>query len=49
MELFETIVNKDNISLNMDVATEPKTITQFIDSWRVKLWDKGIRHGFQGG
>jgi hypothetical protein len=46
--LFDTIVSKDNISLNMNVPDEPKTIAQFIESWRVKLWDKGFVMVFKG-
>ena len=48
MELFENIVHKDNVPFNMDVPTEPKSISQFIDSWRVKLWDKGFPTVFKG-
>ena len=48
MELFETIVHKDNVPLNMDVPAEPRTLSQFIESWRVKLWDKAFVNVFKG-
>jgi hypothetical protein len=48
VELFETIVHKDNVPLNMGVPTEPKTISQFIESWRVKLWDKAFPTIYKG-
>jgi hypothetical protein len=32
----------------MDIPTEPKTISQFIESWRVKLWDKAFLMVFKG-
>jgi hypothetical protein len=48
MELFENIVHKDNVPLNMDVPSEPRTLPQFIESWRVKLWDKAFLNVFKG-
>ncbi len=48
VELYENIIHKDNITVNMDVPTEPKTIAQFIESWRVKLWDKAFQMVFKG-
>jgi hypothetical protein len=48
VELFENIIHKDNITLHMDVTTEPKTILQFIESWRIKLWDKAFLTVFKG-
>ena len=48
MELFETIVHKDNVPLNMDVPAEPRTLSQFIEYWRVKIWDKAFVNVFKG-
>ena len=47
MELFETIAHKDNVHLNMDVQAEPKTLSQFIEYWRVKIWDKAFVNVFK--
>jgi hypothetical protein len=46
--MFENIIHKDNVSLNMDVPAEPKTMSQFIETWRVKLWDKAFVTVFKG-
>jgi hypothetical protein len=48
VELYDIIIHKDNITVKMNVATEPRTISEFVESWRIKLWDKAFLNNFKG-
>jgi len=39
VEMYETIIRADNISINMDVLMEPQTLAEYLEDWRIKVWD----------
>ena len=42
------MLKSDNIQVNMDVPTEPMTLPDYIESWRMKLWDHAFPSVFKG-
>lgn len=47
-ELFESIIRSDNIPINMDVPTKPQTLLEYMEGWRMKLWDQAYTGVFKG-
>jgi hypothetical protein len=47
-EMFESIIKSDNIPINFSVPVEPQTLTEYIESFRMKLWDHAYSGVFKG-
>ena len=47
-EQFERICRSDNIPIDMTVPGEPLEIQEYIESWRMKLWDQAYTGVFKG-
>lgn len=48
MEMFEKTVKDDNISIKQDNVVKPASIDDFVESWRVRLWEHGFSAMFKG-
>jgi len=48
LEMFENITQRDSIPIDMNVPGEPQTLEEYIESWRMKLWDKAFTRVFKG-
>jgi len=48
VEMFESIIHEDNIQINMEVADEPQSLPDYIDEWRMKIWENGFLGVFKG-
>jgi hypothetical protein len=48
LEKFEKTVKDDNISLRMDSEVQPATIDNYVESWRVRIWEHGFIAMFRG-
>jgi len=48
VEMFKNIICEDNIQINMEVADEPQSLFEYIDGWRMKIWDHGFLEVFKG-
>lgn len=48
LEMFDSIVRADNIRIDMDVETGPQTLIDYIEAWRMKLWDTAYTGVFKG-
>jgi hypothetical protein len=46
--MFDSITRADNIPINMSVVTEPQTLLEYIEGWRMKLWDHAYTGIFKG-
>lgn len=42
VKLFESMVKGDNIPINMTIPQEPQTLTEYVEGWRLKIWDQGF-------
>ena len=47
-EEFESICRSDNIPIDMTVPGEPLKLQEYIESWRMKLWDRAYTGVFKG-
>lgn len=47
--MFDSILWSDNLTINMDIAMESKTLKEYLGSWRIKLWDIAYTGVFKGG
>ena len=45
---FESICKSDNISIDMTVPGEPLELQEYIERWRMKLWDQAYTGVFKG-
>jgi len=45
---FEEIVRQDRISIDMSVATDPMSLSTYIEDCRIKLWDHAFVSQFRG-
>ncbi len=41
VEYFEGVVKDDNIPINMEVPQKPELLVDYIDGWRMKIWEQG--------
>ncbi len=48
MESFEDIVRADSIRISMDSPLEPLSLIEFIEEWRIRLWDHAFLSYFKG-
>jgi hypothetical protein len=48
LEKFEKIVKDDNIPLKLDLEVNPTTIEDYIECWRVRIWEHGFIAMFHG-
>jgi hypothetical protein len=48
LEKFEKTVKDDNISLKLDLEVKPATIEDYVESWRVRIWEHGFTAMFRG-
>ena len=39
MEMFKSIMRKDNIPIDMSSAEEPMFLSDYLESWRMKVWN----------
>jgi len=45
--MFENITQNDSIPIDMTVPGEPLSLMEYIESWRMKLWDKAYTGVFK--
>lgn len=38
-----SILARDNLQLDMQSPVEPDTVGQYVEGWRMKLWDQAFR------
>jgi hypothetical protein len=48
VESFEDIVRADSIRISMDSPLEPLSLIEFIEEWRIRLWDHAFLSYFKG-
>ena len=48
MEELDSIVVSDNLNIDMHIPTEPMSLVDYIESWRMKLWDSAYSGVFKG-
>ena len=48
LTLFENICKGDKIPINMDTSAEPRTLQEYLEDWRMKLWDTAYIGIFKG-
>jgi hypothetical protein len=41
-------VKEDNVQLNYNVSREVQTLNEFVEVWRVKIWDRSFGSMFRG-
>lgn len=46
--MFDSIVRADNISVNYDVPGKPQSMMEYVEVWRIKLWDQAYAGVFKG-
>ena len=46
IEMFESIMRQDNI--DMSSAEEPMSLSDYLESWRMKVWDTTYAAVFKG-
>ena len=47
--MFDNIVQSDNIPINMSVPGEPESLMEYVEGWRMKLWETAYTGVFKGG
>ena len=45
---FEKAVMEDNVPLAFDTAEDLRKLDEYLESWRIKIWDCGFLTMFQG-
>jgi hypothetical protein len=45
---FEKAVMEDNVPLAFDAAKDLKKLDEYLESWHVKIWDRGFLTMFRG-
>jgi len=48
VEMFKNITENDSIPIGMNVPREPQSLMEYIETWRMKLWDKAYTGVFKG-
>ncbi len=48
LELYDRITHDDKISINMAASPEIQTLSEFLEGWRMKLWDYAFTGVFKG-
>ena len=48
VEMFEFIMRQDNIPIDMSSAEEPMSLSDYLESWRMKVWDIAYAAVFKG-
>ena len=48
IEMFESIMRQDNIPIDMSSAEEPMSLSDYLESWRMKLWYIAYTAAFKG-
>ena len=48
IEMFESIMRQDNIPIYMSSAEEPMSLSDYLESWRMKVWDTAYAAPFKG-
>ena len=46
--MFESIMRQDNIPIDMSSAEEPMSLSDYLESWRMKVWDTAYAAAFKG-
>lgn len=47
-DFFEQVVREDNINISMDVPQQPQTLVDYLEGWRMKIWDQGFLSSLRG-
>jgi len=37
--MFDNIIRSDNIPVNMSIPSELESLKEYVEGWRMKLWD----------
>jgi hypothetical protein len=48
LEKFEKTVKDNNITLKLDLEVNPVTIEDYVEYWRVHIWEHGFIAMFRG-
>ena len=48
VEMFESIMQQDNIPIDMSSAEEPMSLSDYLEFWRMKVWDIAYAAVFKG-
>ena len=48
MEMFESIMWQDNIPIDMSTAKDSMSLSDYLESWRMKVWDIAYAAVFKG-
>ena len=48
IEMFESIMQQDNIPIDMSSSEEPISLSEYLESWRMKVWDTAYAAAFKG-
>ena len=48
IEMFESIMRQDNIPIDMSSVEEPMSLSDYLESWRIKVWDTAYAAAFKG-
>ena len=46
--MFDNIVKKDELPLNMDSPLEPESFVDYVEGWRIRVWDHAFLGQFRG-
>ena len=46
--MFESIMRPDNIPIDMSSAEEPMSLSDYLESWRMKVWNTTYAAAFKG-
>ena len=48
IEMFKSIMRQDNIPIDMSSAEEPMSLSDYLESWCMKVWDTAYATVFKG-
>lgn len=48
LEMFDNILRSDNVPINMEVVAEPESLRDYMEGWRMKLWEHAYVGIFKG-
>ena len=48
VEMLKSILRQDNIPIDMSNAEEPMSLSDYLESWRMKVWDTAYAAVFRG-
>jgi hypothetical protein len=46
---FEKIVREDKLNLVVNLAVEPLTPENYVETWRIRVWKEAFQSFFRGG